>query len=122
MNQPHQKPRQLRKHYAANRKRSREKRARMFANMRAAKDRKRIERLSSYPEIPDMSHVEIPRPAASGFRITVECLDDGERASFTAVRLPWGLAISPTAAGRKVARVLKEYLPGKAHTSVIYPR
>ena len=44
-----------------------------------------------------------------GFRVTVECLEDGERASFTSTRLPWGLSVSPTLAGRKVSAVLRHY-------------
>ena len=61
--------------------------------------------------MPDTSHVTLPRLKPSGFRVTVECLDDGERASFTAARLPWGLSVSPTAAGRRVAAVMANYQP-----------
>jgi hypothetical protein len=79
--------------------------------MRAAKERKRIERLTREPAMPDTSLVVPPRHKPSGFRVTVECMDDGERVSFTASRLPWGLSISPTLAGRKVFTVLSHYTP-----------
>ncbi len=46
-----------------------------------------------------------------GFRIIVECLDDGARSSFLALRTPFGLTIAPGLAGRKVACVLREYVP-----------
>ena len=109
---PRLETRQLRKHYAANRKRNREGRAKKFAQMRAAKERKRIERATADPQMPDLSHcVPPPKLKPSGFEVTVRCLDDGARASFRALRLPWGLSISPTLAGRKVACVLREYLP-----------
>lgn len=79
------------------------------ANQHAAKERKRLERLAMYDPMPDTSHVVMPRPKPSGFRITVECLDDGQRASLTVTRLPWGLSVSPTMAGRKIATILKYY-------------
>lgn len=81
------------------------------ANQRAAKERKRLERLARDEPMPDMSHVIMPRLKPSGFRVTVECLDDGQRVSLTASRLPWGLSVSPTMAGRKVAAVLRYYQP-----------
>lgn len=84
-------------------------RFRYRANQRAAKERKRIERAMREEPMPDMSHVAIHPHKPSGFRVTVECLDDGERVSFTASRLPWGLSVSPTLAGRKVAAVLQHY-------------
>lgn len=84
----------------------------MRANQRAAKERRRRERLAREPVPPDIAHIRLPRLKPSGFRITITCLDDGERASFTAARTPWGkLSVSPTAAGRKVAAVLAHYLP-----------
>jgi len=112
MNMQHLETRQLRKHYAANRKRNREMRAKKFAQMRAAKERKRIERAMAYPQMPDLSHCEPPpKTRPSGFEVIVRCLDDGQRVSFRSLRLPWGLSISPTLAGRKVACVLREYMP-----------
>lgn len=95
--------RHLRKHYAANRKR--------LAQMRAAKERKRMARVARDESMPDTSGVFAPRVKPSGFRVTIECLDDGERASFTSYRLPWGLSVSPASAGRKVAAVLRHYQP-----------
>lgn len=108
MNQPRPKPQVRRKslHRRAN-----VKRALRFARMRAAKERIRLERLARDEPMPDTSHVVTPRIKPSGFRVTIQCLDDGERVSFTATRLPWGLSISPTLAGRKVATVLRHYLP-----------
>ena len=46
-----------------------------------------------------------------GFRVTVECLDDHARVTFTALRTPFGLTIAPSLAGKKVATVLANYLP-----------
>lgn len=95
--------RHLRKHYARNRKR--------LAQMRAAKERKRMARALSQEAMPDASHVAVPATKPSGFTVSIRCLDDGERVSFTAHRTPWGLSISPTLAGRKVAAVLANYQP-----------
>lgn len=50
-----------------------------------------------------------------GFRVTVECLEDGARASFTTLRTPFGLTVPPSLAGRKVACVLREYLPAEGN-------
>lgn len=86
------------------------KRAKKFRAMRAAKERKRIERAQRDEPMPDVSHVIFPPGKPSGFRVSITCLDDGERVSFTAHRTPWGsLSVSPTLAGRKVACVLKHY-------------
>ena len=46
-----------------------------------------------------------------GFRVTVECLDDGVRSCLVTLRTPFGLTIAPALVGRKVACVLREYLP-----------
>lgn len=108
---PHVESRQLRKHYRTNRLRAREKRAAKFARMRQRKEELRIERLNAEPVMPDLSHCPLPRLKASGFRITIQCLDDGERSSFTTACTPWGLSISPTACAAKVFTVLSEYFP-----------
>jgi hypothetical protein len=82
------------------------------ANQRAAKERKRLARAASpapltvYPFTDTHSY---PKP--TGFRVIIECLDDGERVQFTTGRGPHGLTISPTLAGRRVACVLRHYLP-----------
>lgn len=81
------------------------------ANQRAAKERKRLERLARDEPLPDTSRVVLPRLKPSGFRVTIECLDDGQRVSLTVARLPWGLSVSPTLAGRKVAAVIANYQP-----------
>lgn len=61
------------------------------------------------------AHQVPPPPKLSrkrhGFRVTVECLDDGARSSFITERTPFGLTISPSIAARKVACVLKNYTP-----------
>ena len=44
-----------------------------------------------------------------GFRVTVECLDDGARSCLVTLRTPFGLTIPPALVGRKVACVLREY-------------
>jgi hypothetical protein len=61
--------------------------------------------------MPDCSHVILPRLKPSGFRVSITCLDDGERVTFTGARGPFGLTVSPTLAGRKVAAVLANYRP-----------
>lgn len=89
-------------------------------NRRRAKDRaadaarrrvRAAEKLAAYVE----AFVPGPAPKLSrkrhGFRVTVECLDDGSRSSFLALRTPFGLTVAPSLAGRKVACVLREYIP-----------
>jgi hypothetical protein len=89
-----------------------QKHAKKRANQRAAKERHRIARALADPVLPDCSHVEIAKAKPSGFRITIECLDDdGERATFTTARGPFGLTISATDAGRRVSSVLLHYKP-----------
>lgn len=86
------------------------KRKKLRASQRAAKERKRRARGDRGEAMPDGSAcVPIGAAVASGFRVTIECLDDGERVSLTATRTPWGLSVSPTLAGRKVAAVLAGY-------------
>jgi hypothetical protein len=80
-------------------------------NQRAAKERKRLARVAREEPAPDLSHVPLPPLAKTGFRVTITCLDDGQRVSFTAWRGPFGLTLSPTRAGRKVAAVLAHYVP-----------
>lgn len=88
------------------------KRARKFANMRAAKERKRLARVAREEPLPDLSHCPpMPQGKPSGFRVSITCIDDGERVSFVAARGPFGLTVSPSLAGRKVAAVLANYTP-----------
>ena len=59
---------------------------------------------------------EVPPPPKlsrkrRGFRVTVECLDDGARSCLVTLRTPFGLTIPPALVGRKVACVLREYIP-----------
>lgn len=46
-----------------------------------------------------------------GFRVTVECLDAVARSCLVTLRTPFGLTIPPALVGRKVACVLREYIP-----------
>ncbi len=102
--------------YATNRKRMKERRAKKFANMRAAKERLRMARAFAEPVMPDLSHCEdilkgARRPKPSGFMITIRCLDDGESARLVIPRGPYGLIPSPTVALRRIGYVLKQYFP-----------
>lgn len=109
MNMPHQNTQVRRKSLWRSKNCSK---AARFAKMRAAKERKRIERLSMPDVTPDASRVKIPKSKPAGFEITIRCLDDGERVKFRALRAPWGgLTVSPTLAGRKVSAILKNYTP-----------
>lgn len=94
-------------HYRTNRLR---KRAEKFARWRKRKEELRVERLACPEPAPDLSHCPKATAPASGFRITIECLDDGEQVSFVAARAPSGeLSVSPSAVARRVKRVLQEY-------------
>ena len=78
----------------------------------AARRRERAEqRLAEYTAVFTPGKVPKISRKRHGFRVTVECLDDGARSSFVAERTPFGLTISPSIAARKVACVLKNYTP-----------
>jgi hypothetical protein len=77
---------EFRKHYAANRKRMREFRAKKFANMRAAKERKEQETVDCVPDV-DTSQVRKPRMPAAAVSITVNIR--GRRFRFSAHDGPW---------------------------------
>lgn len=79
--------------------------------MRAAKERIRLQRAMAEPVLPEFAPMKPPRLRKTGFTVTIVCHDDGERSSFTAARGPFGLTISPTLAGRKVACVFANYRP-----------
>lgn len=81
------------------------------ANQRAAKERLRLDRAARAEPVPDLSHVPGRGRGRCGFRVTIQCLEDGERVSFVAARGPFGLTVSPTLAGQKVAAVLAHYEP-----------
>lgn len=51
------------------------KRAKFRANQRAAKERKRLERLAAEPVMPDMSHVWTPKALPPLFTVTIRCRD-----------------------------------------------
>jgi hypothetical protein len=89
-------------------------------NRRRAKDRaadaaRRRARAAEKLAVAVAAYQVPPGPKLSrkrhGFRITVECLDDGARASFLTLRTPFGLTVAPQLAGRKVAMVLRHYVP-----------
>ena len=94
------------------------KQAKKRAAQRAAKERHRLAR-ASFAVSAEYAAALVaasppcaPTPATrSGFRVTITCLDDGERVQFDSARGPFGLTVSPTLAGRKVAAVLRHYLP-----------
>ncbi len=81
-----------------------------FANMRAAKERKRMARAFADVPMPDTSHVLEIKPAKPLFVVTIRCRD-GETVKLRIHDGPHGLTMSPTMAGRKVAAVLANYRP-----------
>jgi len=83
---------------------------RKFANMRAAKERRRIERLSAAVVLPDTSHVVVPRRARPLFTITIRCRD-GAVERLRIYEGPFGLSISATMVGRKIATTVANYRP-----------
>ncbi len=88
------------------------------ANQRAAKERHRIARaaFAASPEYAEQliaGNTPLPKRKPSGFRVTIECLDDGERVQFTTAHGPHGLTVSPTLAGKKVSAILSFYKPEK---------
>lgn len=96
--------------------------ARMWAgyNRRRAKDRaadaaRRRARAAEKLATAVAAYQVPPGPKLSrkrhGFRVTVECLDDGARSSFITLSTPFGLTIPPWLAARRVACVLREYTP-----------
>lgn len=91
------------------------KHAKKRANQRAAKERKRIERMNTpvdySAEIAEATSCLPPSGNSLRFRVTVECLTDGERVRFITAEGPHGMTISPTLAGRKVAMVIAHYRP-----------
>jgi hypothetical protein len=93
--------------------------AKKRANQRAAKARKRIERgarpYDYAPELADAARCQPAEKRSLHFRITVECLSDKSRASFTTAEIPDGFTVSPTLCGQRVAKVIQFYRPQK-HT------
>lgn len=89
--------------------------AKKRANQRAAKERKRLERAARdydcAPDLADAARCQLPEGRGLRFRVTVECLTDGAKASFTTGEGPHGFTISPTLAARRVAVVLRHYRP-----------
>ncbi len=88
-------------------------------NQRAAKERHRIARatFAASPEYAEQltsgNQSALPKRKPSGFRVTIECFDDGERVQFTSFHGPHGLTVSPTLAGKKVSAILSFYKPAK---------
>jgi len=60
---------------------------RRLAQMRAAKERKRMERATAEPELPDASHIYVPRVKP---RIEVRVRIDDRWFSVSAHDAPWG--------------------------------
>lgn len=91
------------------------KNAKKRANQRAVKERRRIERATTpcdYAiELAEASLCTVPAPSGLRFRITVECLTDGEKSSFTTSEGPFGLTVSASVCGQRVAKVLQFYRP-----------
>lgn len=83
----------------------------MFANMRAAKERKRLEQLAAEPAMPDRSHAWTPKALPPLFTVTIRCRDGASASIRIHDGVFGGLSISPTLAGRKVACVLANYRP-----------
>lgn len=101
----------MRSHYATNRKRSKQRKAKERIRLaRATEDRSQQESL----EIEQARRVK-PRRHSSilSFRVTVECLTDGEKASFVTADTPHGLTISPTLCGKRVSHLIQHYQPVK---------
>lgn len=87
-------------------------RTKKFANMRAAKEHKRLARLARDEPPPDLSHTYMPRTTPPLFVVSIRCRD-GERVSLPIHETPHGLSVSATLAGRKVACVIANYRPEK---------
>lgn len=86
------------------------KRAKKFANMRAAKECKRMARLTAPVEMPDTSRAYQPPRLKPLFVVTIRCCDG----AFERVRIYdglFGLSPSATAVAKKVAAVLANYRP-----------
>lgn len=79
----------MRIHYAANRALMKTARAKKFANMRAAKERKRVERATADPVMPEMPHVG-PRRTAVMPAVRLNVCVRGKWFCFTAHEAPWG--------------------------------
>lgn len=114
---------QLRKWYGRNRlgKRTREKQRervlRKFANMRAAKERKRMERLENEISLADgtVGTTAKTRRAKPLFVITVRCRDGGV-VKLPIHETPWGtLSVSATDAGKRIACLIGNYRPASDH-------
>lgn len=89
------------------------KRAKKFATMRAAKERKRLERLALAASLPDMRACYVPPRSKPLFVITIRCVPDGvvERLRIYEGVLGAGLTPSATCVGRKIAAVIAHYRP-----------
>lgn len=92
------------------------RRAKNRAADAASRRARAAEKLAAYVEAFEPG----PAPKLSrkrhGFRVTVECLDDGARSSLITLRTPFGLTISPSDVSKCVACVLREYTPAANQT------
>lgn len=84
------------------------KRAKKFANMRAAKERKRIARTFAEVPLPDASHAVLPTPQKPTWTITIR----HRAGEFVKLRIhdgPFGMMPSVTTALKRIGCVLKNY-------------
>jgi hypothetical protein len=87
------------------------KRARKFANMRAAKERKRLARAAAAEVMPPRApSCPMPRTAKPLFVITVRCRD-GESVRLKIRESVHGLMPSASLAGKKIAAIVANYRP-----------
>ena len=86
------------------------KRARKFSNKRAAKERKRMERLAAPVVMPKIQATPKPRRAKPLFVVTIRCRD-GAHERLAIYDLFDRPRPSPTTAAKKIATVLQHYRP-----------
>lgn len=88
------------------------KRAKKFAAMRAAKERKRLARVAAEPTMPHTAHTYQPKLPTPLFVVTIRCRD-GERVQLRLFENLHGCGLTPSAtlAARKIAAVLTHYRP-----------
>lgn len=83
----------------------------MFAKMRAAKERKRLERAARDEPMPEVPVIPYARPRPL-FVVTIKCRD-GETARCQLFDAPFGLVPSASVVAQKVACVLRNYRPAQ---------
>jgi hypothetical protein len=86
-------------------------RAARFAKMRAAKERKRMERVYHEEVMPDVRKMPYSRPRPL-FVVTIKCRD-GETARCDVFDGPFGVTPSASIVARKIACIIRNYRPIK---------